>query len=81
VLCPLNPVVWLLTGLEKDEEILLQVTYPDLQKVQIDYIEELLCKNIRKLGNTIKRLAFFLANKECQKYEWNKMTYSEIYTI
>ncbi len=47
VLCPLNPAVWLLTCLVKDEEILLQMTYPDLQKVQIDYIEELLCKNIR----------------------------------
>jgi hypothetical protein len=47
VLCPLNPAVWLLTGLVKDEEIFLQLTYPDLQKVQIDYIEELLCKNIR----------------------------------
>jgi hypothetical protein len=33
------------------------------------------------IDNTIEWLAFCLANKECQKYEWNKMTYSEICTI
>jgi hypothetical protein len=33
------------------------------------------------IENTIEWLAFCLANKECQKYEWNKMTYSEICTI
>jgi hypothetical protein len=33
------------------------------------------------IGNTIEWSAFCLANKERQKYEWNKITYSEICTI
>ncbi len=44
MLCPLNPAVWLPVGLLKDEEILLQLPYPDLQKVQKEcskeYIEQ-----------------------------------------
>ncbi len=35
----------------------------------------------RIIGNTIEWSAFCLANKERQKYEWNKITYSEICTI
>ncbi len=50
MLCPLNPAVWLPVGLLKDEEILLQLPYPDLQKVQKEcskeYIEEELYKNV-----------------------------------
>jgi hypothetical protein len=33
------------------------------------------------IDNIIEWLAFYLANKECQTYEWKKMAYSEIYTI
>jgi Ni,Fe-hydrogenase I cytochrome b subunit len=33
------------------------------------------------INNTIKWLTFYLANKKCQKCEWNKMTYNEIYSI
>ncbi len=33
------------------------------------------------INNTIVWLAFSIANKEYRKYEWNKMTYSEICTI
>jgi hypothetical protein len=51
MLCPLNPAVWLPVGLLKDEEILLQLPYPDLQKVQKEcskeYIEEELYKNVK----------------------------------
>jgi len=35
----------------------------------------------RIIGNTIEWSAFCLVNKERQKYEWNKITYSEICTI
>jgi hypothetical protein len=33
------------------------------------------------IDNIIEWLACYLASKECKKYEWIKMTYSEICTI
>jgi len=35
----------------------------------------------RIIGNTIEWSAFYLTNKKHQKYQWNKITDSEICTI
>jgi hypothetical protein len=35
----------------------------------------------RIIGNTIEWSAFYLTNIKHQKYQWNKITYSEICTI
>ncbi len=49
MLWPLNPAVWLPVGLLKDEEILLQLPYPDLQKVQKNAVKNTLRKSCARI--------------------------------
>jgi hypothetical protein len=59
-----------------------KITYSKINKLDEIFIMRMLNKLWKEIiDNTIVWLAFSIANKEYRKYEWNKMTYSEICTI
>jgi hypothetical protein len=60
------------------EDIIFEKKKHRLDEIFIMRMFKKLWKEI--INNTIKWLTFCLAHKKCQKCEWNKMTYNEIFS-